>query len=263
MIDKYIYIMNNNLCKKKIKYTIPKTSITPNEVHITVDNKVLKVIPLYTNKEYDIINVIYPKLKKTNINVLFTNIIKVQECGDKNYYLMDKYDGDINKSFLSKLNHNIQKNLLQQILFSILYMNNELKLFHNDLYVGIFLRNIMYKKIDKDIKLNYKNINIVCKNYLSKIIDFGWSENKPFFRTLQYHNKYFKKNKIISEVVIYSYFYLITIKGIKFSPKIIDILQKISDIVEKLLAEKNMLTQLNFDLEFYKFLFLYYDKIIK
>ena len=64
----------------------------------------------------------------------------------------------------------------------------------------------MYNNLKTNIHFKYKNIKITCEKYLCKIIDFGWASQKPGFRTTEYHEKYFKQNKIISEVVLFSFF---------------------------------------------------------
>jgi hypothetical protein len=59
------------------------------------------------------------------------------------------------------------------VLFGILYMNNEIKVYHNNLFHHAHVRNVMYTYIDKPIKLNLYGIKINYEKYLCKIIDFG------------------------------------------------------------------------------------------
>ena len=251
----------NNICKiKKTKY---KKAGSTAIIYKTYDNKIIKVIPLKSNKEYNIVKKIYEKLKKSNINVLFVNILQIKKCGEYNYYLLDKYIDDINGSFLLKINKHYQKNLLFQVLFAILYMNHEIKVFHNDLYYKTHIRNVMYTTIDNPLKLNLYGIDIKCEKYLCKIIDFGWAQNIPGFRTTEYHKKYFNKNKIISEIVIFSYFYLLELKpnDIEYSKYVLLLLQKMSNMVEKLLKNNNNLNSRNFDVTYFNLLHSFYENI--
>ena len=106
------------------------------------------------------------------------------------------------------------------------------------------------------------NFNIKCKDYLVKIIDFEWANKTPNFRTSEYHQKYFNKNKIKSELLLTIFFYCQTLK--KDKNIILLILRKYSHIVEKYLESKNKLN--NYELTNYEFdnlLLNHFERIIK
>jgi hypothetical protein len=252
----------NNICNTTKKFYKKKGS--PATIFITNDNKIIKAIPINKNREYNIIKSIYNKIQNYPLKKLFVNIIEIKKCKKFNYYLLEKYDDDIDSSFISSISSHYKKNLLFQCLLAIIFMNHELKVYHNDLYYKKGIRNIMYNNLKTNIHFEYKNIKITCEKYLCKIIDFGWASQKPGFRTTEYHEKYFKQNKIISEVVLFSFFYLQTINksnnksNNKFTQYTISIFNKMSNIVENLLESQNLLTPLNFDIAFFN---LFYDKI--
>jgi hypothetical protein len=259
----------NNICNIQKKFYQKKGS--PATIFITNDNKIIKSIPVNKNREYSIIKSIYNKIQNYELKQLFVNIIQIKKCDKYNYYLLEKYKGDIDSFFLLSINSNYKKNLLFQCLLAIIFMNHELKVYHNDLYYKTSIRNVMYDNLETPIHLEYKNIKITCKKYLCKIIDFGWVSRKPGFRTTEYHEKYFKTNKIISEVLLFSFFYLQTINksnnrsnnksNNKFTQYIISILNKMSNLIEKLLESHNLLTPLNFDIAFFNLFYDFYDKI--
>ena len=139
----------------------------------TNDNRIIKS-KKYVNKNNETKYIKYIKqIQDNNIKQLFVNIVEVKQCNKYMYYLMENYDYDVNKKFLLTLNKENQKNLLLQILLGIYYLNHELKIYHNDLYHRDTIRNVMCNKIDKKIYIKYENFNIICENYLCKIIDFG------------------------------------------------------------------------------------------
>ena len=163
----------NNICDTQ--KNIYKKSGTNARIFITNDNKIIKSIPINNNKEYNIIKSIYNNIQNYSLKKLFVNIIEIKKCNKYNYYLLDKYDGDIDSSFIIKLSSYYQKNLLFQCLIAIIFMNHEIKIYHNDLYYRNNIRNVMYDKLKTDTEIEYKNIKIKCKKYLCKVIDFGWA----------------------------------------------------------------------------------------
>ena len=168
---------------------------------------------------------------------------------------MERYEADIDYDFLVNVGIDSQRNLLLQVLFGLYYLNHILHIYHNDIYYKHKIRNIMVNKIDNPITIEYNDMKITCNNYLSKIIDFGWGNSKPSFRTTEYHDKYFKDNKYISELVIFTFYYLLTIKpkDDKYHGKMLEFIKKIVEKVEKKLTEINKLNAKNFDKLFYKF----------
>ena len=186
----------------------------------------------------------------------YSNIIGIKQCNQEMYYLMNKYDIDINRKFLLRLSTTDQLNILTQILFGIYYLNHVLHLYHNDLYYTNNIRNVMCNKID----IKYEKFNITCENYIVKIIDFGWTENKPAYRTTEYHDKYFRKLQTISELVLFTYFYMITLKN---NNLILSIITDLCLIIEKKLNNSHQLTAQNFDFIFFNLITnSYFSQII-
>lgn len=250
--------MIDDICK--INKKIYRKAGSDATLYQTRNNKIIKSKPL-SNKNKETIALLRIKdIKNDTIRQLFSNIIEIKRCNQDTYYLMNKYDIDINRKFLLRLSTTDQLNILTQILFGIYYLNHVLHLYHNDLYFNNNIRNVMCNKIDNKVNIKYDKFNIVCENYIIKLIDFGWTENKPAFRTTEYHDKYFRKLHTVSELVLFTYFYMITLKN---NNLILSIMTDLCLIIEKKLTQSQQLTPQNFDFIFFNLITnSYFSQII-
>lgn len=155
--------------------------------------------------------------KKINENKLIDFIqfpIEYKICPKFKIYIFSKLDYNLNSFFLKKLNYSTFSNIFQQIITVTYFLNNKLKVFHNDLHQDDKLRNFMVKK-NKDLKkkLSYDNINIPINKYIVVMIDFGtYNKNLGFKNNLFYRTKsikYFYNFEIKSELLIIFYVILI------------------------------------------------------
>jgi serine/threonine protein kinase len=250
--------MNDDICKINKKFY--KKSGSSATLYQTQNNKIIKSKPVSNKNKETITLQRIKEIKNDTIRQLFSNIIEIKTCNQDIYYLMNKYDNDIDRKFLLNISTTDQLNVLTQILFGIYYFNHILHLYHNDLYYKNNIRNVMYNRIDNKIDIKYDKFNIVCEKYIIKIIDFGWTENIPAFRTTEYHNKYFRKLQIVSELVLFTYFYMITLKN---NNLILSIITDLCLIIEKKLNNSHQLTPQNFDFIFYNLIInSYFSQII-
>jgi hypothetical protein len=84
----------------------------------------------------------------------------------------------------------------------------------NDIYTEGNLRNIMVVPVNNAINIKYNSHGLIIpiNKYKIQIIDYGRINKYPEFRTIEFMEKYFNKlykNKIISEVILFTYFYFI------------------------------------------------------
>lgn len=164
---------------------------------------------------------------------LFVKINTIRQLGNNDYYLMDYIKvGDLNK-LLPLLSTNWKYTLLIQSLLSIYILNHKIKLYHNDLFYMDVIRNMMVDTTNQKTTLNIEmaddEIIIDIDKFCIKMIDFGRCSNRPEFRTIEYHNKYFPNMKYISELFLFTFVYL---KSIGKENKInFDDIQKCDKIV--------------------------------
>lgn len=255
-----------NLCKKD-KVLINKRRYTSARLYITKNDKIIKTIPAKDDKEKEYLKII-KGITNTKIAIFFVNIEEIKKCKSNNFFLMEKYVNDIDKDFLVSLSKKNIVNILKQILFAIFYMNNVLRIYHNDLYFTQDIRNIMYSKNKNNIGsvIKHDNLKIKLHDYVIKIIDFGWGNCKPSFRTTEYHFKYFPNNKIISEMLIFIFFFFNTLlspnKDLNKKQLYLQkILQVYSKKIEIKLEENDELDQYNFDKYIYNNLNIVISKI--
>ena len=195
--------MSKDICKvNKRRY---KKAASPALIFITYDGDIIKSIPCSKDNEGK-------WLKKLNKDIssperfLFNLPVVSKKCGNYNYYLFEKSDGDLDELLINtKLTIPIKKNLLLQSLVAIYTMNEKMNFYHNDLYARKKIRNVMYLKIDQDLNVG---MDVVAKKYLVKVIDFEWmSEGKCKLRSKEYN---FMKQGC-SELTIFTYIYLLTL----------------------------------------------------
>lgn len=166
-------------------------------------------------KEYIFYKKYSKQIYNDNFNIFINTPIKMKDCGNKIYYLMNLIDFDFDNNFIAKITFNQWKDYTIQLCISIYYLNHHLHIFHNDLCYKNKLRNIMLKNNNKLKIMKIDNFHLnINSNYIC-IIDFGYYNIRPNFRTLQFYDDDIKinnKNIIIlySEVFIvffYSYYH--------------------------------------------------------
>ena len=195
--------MPKDICKvNKRRY---RKADSPALIFITHNENIIKSIPLPDDKEGKWLKMLKKGFSSPE-KFLFNLPIVSKRCGNYNYYLFEKLDGDLDKLLKNeKLTIAIKKNILLQSLVAIYAMNEKMDVYHNDLYYKNKIRNMMYIKIDEDFNIG---MNVMAKKYLVKIIDFGWmSKGECEFRSKQYN--FLEEG--CSELIIFTYFYLLTI----------------------------------------------------
>jgi len=195
--------MPKDICRiDKRKY---KKAGSPAILFITQKGDIIKSIPLSKDNEGKWLR----KLKKDlpSPECFLFNLPNVSKrCGNYNYYLFEKLDGDLDKLLMDeKLTISIMKNLLLQSLVAIYTMNETMVIYHNDLYFKNKIRNMMYVEIDEDFDVG---MDVVAKKYLVKVIDFGrMNKGECEFRSKQYN--FIEEG--CSELTIFTYFYFMTL----------------------------------------------------
>jgi hypothetical protein len=121
-------------------------------------------------KEYEIMSLI-KILIEYNYCPNFISIIDFNF--DLKYIIMEYADGDCVELFKNNTDYNILSSFMCQILIGLLCFHKKIEMWHNDFK----LKNILYKKIDKNVILHYKineeNYYIPTHGYLIMIADFG------------------------------------------------------------------------------------------
>ena len=151
----------------------------------------------------------YSKLIEKNC---FKNFILLSEqtltCVDSYIYIYPKLNYNYDDDYFSKLNFIYWIKHTLEICLVLYYLNNYLKIYHNDLCYCNDLKNIMIINNNVKFELVINKYKYITNQEHIVLIDFGHQDIKPKLRTYQfYNNKYKKRNdyKYISEVFIIYY----------------------------------------------------------
>jgi serine/threonine protein kinase len=109
---------------------------------------------------------------------------------EKKYIILEYADGDcdklIHKEQIHNINYDILCSFVCQVLIGLLCFQKLINMWHNDFK----LKNILYKKINKNIILHYKinseDFYIPTFGYLFMIADFGMCIDKTFLKRKPY-----------------------------------------------------------------------------
>jgi hypothetical protein len=167
--------------------------------------------------------------KRSNNNILFKNFFiqyyLIAECKNNFIIIMEKMKHDLNAKFLKAISNDEKNNILIQILINIYDMNYYNKIYLNYIYIDKNIRNIMI--LINDIKINIEyNFNETVKiivpvnKYKIKFIDYGNMDDYIKVRTIEYMKEYFKylyDINIISESILFTFFYFITCENTHFT----------------------------------------------
>ena len=131
------------------------------------------------------------KLKKLIDDKVCPNYINIIDFIQKKQYIVLEYaDGDSTYIFKNNVSFEIMESFLIQTLVGLLCFHKIIKMWHNDLK----LENILYKKINKNIVINYSindiNYLVPTHGYLFMLSDFGISMDIDYAT---------HKNKALSE----------------------------------------------------------------
>ena len=154
--------------------------------------------------------IIYNKLKKKKINILFSLNYKIYKCNDFFLLFMKKYKSSIehiNYSDTYTNNMNEFKNIVLQVLLFTLYLNFNLKIFHNDLHS----RNILYKVNEnkEDIIINFRDINLKLGKYIIKVIDWEhMSKKKNVIKNMHLIVNKYVKSKLRNSEFFYNLIFI-------------------------------------------------------
>ena len=194
-------------------------------------------------------------INKTCFKEFISLPIKIIDCGNNVLYQYVKLNYDYDKSILEKISYKKWLGYTIEICLTLYYLNNVLKIYHNDLIYLENFRNIMIDYNNKFIELKIDSFEYSTNHNHIVIIDFGHSSPKPKLRTMFfYYNKYKKVSheyKYISEVfIMYYYFY-------KFYNKINDKWDEMYDDLY-IKFEKDAIDLKNFDTNIIKSLYQLY-----
>jgi len=230
-----ILVYNKKLLIKKSKNT--------NEI-----NKIKKIINLVVNYQS---------------KIFIASHYKTYIYNDYYYIFMKKYEDTI--KYIKYQNIEEFKNIVQQGLLFSLFLNYELKTFHNDMH----LNNCLYKNIEEPITLKFKGIELKITNRLIKLIDFENISNKYEMMNLikfaKLNNKKYKEliyNDFTSFLIQCMIFFRIkNNKIIRQSNKAINLLKivyyKLSNIIKNLNIQNNLDDQI----KFYKYINLNFNQV--
>jgi len=132
----YINIIKDVIISNKVKYII-ETNICPNFVYFYNSNVILKTV-----KNNSTGKTIY------DFSHIYNNIVKI----DKLYNVMEYYDGSLIDFFNKEHNINLYKSLIFQMLCMIYCFQKYINMYH----MSFTYKNILFKKIDKNIIIHYK-----------------------------------------------------------------------------------------------------------
>jgi hypothetical protein len=253
-------IYNNNIDTTNICFTQLADANIGNKKNIvrTIINNKYYVVKINNNKyEAKISGEISKKIIDMDERFLFIKIYSIIECDDKIMYFMEDIKFKELKYMLGLLNKQWKIYFLLQSLIAIYVLNHNLGYYHNDLFFKTEIRNVMIDDIyykERNIeKYNFENLfTIPINTYCVKIIDFEWINKEPKLRTLEYHDKYFKKSKYVSEIAIFIYFYFLTVKK--------DVLKSLLQRIEKI--EKIVDNRRDFDKKLIEEMYNLYSKYL-
>jgi len=244
-----LYINNN--------FSIPNN--INNKIFITKDGSGAIIYLLNTDKNILILKVF---TKKTQFDIEYKNYLKINKLVKDTFYqkfiiqylacieykdeyiiFMNKIDYLIDSTFLKSINNIEQKYILYQILFIIYSFNNIYSIYFNDLYYNLNIKNIMINNNEIPSSYNFEfnnfKFNIIFNKYKVKFIDYGFITNYPSLHTLIYMELYFNELfnlNIISEVLLYTFFYLIEI----YSNNNNIIMDKLNNIINIIFSNNNI-----------------------
>jgi hypothetical protein len=216
-MDQYYIIYKSNklnfditkFCEDKLS----KSQIVENvKIYHIVYGKKLYVLKYIKNEEVEITIEI---LNDTHqFKLYFINIYAIFKCNDNVLCIMENLMNDLGY-MIGTFNSKHKFLYLLHCLFAIYHLNNNLNIYHNDIYFKNEIRNVMlydaYRKYNNKL-ITLNDLIIPIPGYSIKIIDYGWASHEPGLRTLEYHNMYFLNCKYISEVLLFIYFYFKQLK---------------------------------------------------
>ena len=165
------------------------------------------------SQEYNFFIQYLDQIKKTNFCKLILLPERILDCVESNsvfkIYVFEELNFDYNNEIISKLNFVNWIQYTLEICLTLYYLNNYLKVYHNDLCYKGNLRNIMTKQNNKPFNLFVGNYNFPINSDFTVLIDFGQQSTTPSLRTWKFYNNKFKTRtniKYISEVFIVYYY---------------------------------------------------------
>ena len=234
-------------------------------IYLLENDNINLIMKVFTSKSpfkqeyHNYLNVI-KKINKTFYAKFITKYFAIIKNNDEYIFFMNKHKHLINHDFLHNLNIIEQKKILFQTLSIIYTFNNVYSIYFNDIYCNLSTKNIMINKIkvpfSHKFKFNNFEYNILFDKYIIKFIDYGFIKNHKTLNTIKYMKLYFNNlfnNNIISEVLLYTLFFFISIHNNINIQIIINNLRNIVKIIFKNNNKENVIK--NFDSLFIKLLF--------
>jgi hypothetical protein len=202
------------------------------------------------------------------LNDFTVNFLALGEKDNNHMIIMQKLDKVIDTEFLNTLDKRELNSILFQILINIYETNHTFSIYFNDLYWKDKVKNVMVIKNNSPFQLEYKmddefSISVDINKYKIVFIDYGYIKTTTELHTPKYMNKYFSRlNKIniISEILLYTFFFYLTLYGESYKLSILDNLNNLIDkIIDSYTFSDSLLSinenKKNFDLLLLKMLY--------
>ena len=206
------------------------------------------------------------------LNNFTVNFLALGEKDDNHIIFMEKLDRVIDMDFLHTLDKREVNSILFQVLINIYETNHCFSIYFNDLYWRDKVKNVMVIKNNSPFQLDYKinindntntneefNISIDVNQYKIVFIDYGYIKTIPELHTPKYMKKYFNRLNeigITSEILLYTFFFYLTIYGESHKSNILDNLNNLIDqIIDLDLSGSILKNNENFDLLLLKMLY--------
>jgi hypothetical protein len=152
------------------------------------------------------------KCKNKYVKNNFQKYYLIGKCEERILFFMDRNDTDINKNYLENISKDKKIDILKQCIKVIYEFNHKCNLYFNDIYYNNEIRNIM------------------LKDDIVKIIDYGTITDKPIHNLLFYTQKIFpelNKKQIYSDLLLFVLFYIMNCCNNKEIKKIKDFFKAI------------------------------------
>lgn len=235
------------------------------KIYLLKNNNINLIMKIFNTditfkQEYNNYLYVMKKMNNTFYKKFITNYLAIIKNKEEYIFFMKKNEHLINHDFLCNLNYIEKKNILFQTLSIIYTFNNIYSIYFNDIYCNSSVKNIMINEIkipfSHKFKFNDFEYNIFFDKYIINIIDYGFITNHKTLNTIKYMKLYFNNLfniNIISEVLLYTFFFFISIHN-KIDINII--MNNLNGIVKIIFNTNNKDYVIkNFDTLFIKLLF--------
>lgn len=218
LLDKYNIGCDIDFANKKNLSTINKFAYVSEFVFDNVPVIIKREInsPYKNQTEYDFYMTYSDKIINSSLSKFIIIPIKMLKCTKTKphcqLFVYEKLDWDYNNDIIRQLNFKEWIRYTIILCLTLYWLNNHLKIYHNDLCFLNNIRNIMVKKNTSNFSIQVDKYNYIIDslNY-PIVIDFDQADSVPKLRTYKFYVNKYKKNstleyKYFSEVFIIYYY---------------------------------------------------------